>query len=58
MKKILVCTLGLLLMLCLVGCGEKSNNDTYTFKAKVVESYANSIIVEPLEDEEVRKSAN
>ena len=44
-------------MLGLVACDKESAN-TYTFKGKVVEKYANSIIVEPLENEDIRRSAD
>lgn len=57
MKKILLIILSLILMLGLVACDKDSNN-TYSFKAKVIETYMNSIIVEPLENEDVRRSAD
>lgn len=57
MKKIIMIVLSLVLMLGLVACDKNSDN-TYSFKAKVIESYMNSIIVEPLENEDIRRSAD
>ena len=57
MKKIIMIVLSFALMLGLVACDKDSDN-TYSFKAKVIESYMNSIIVEPLENEDIRRSAD
>ena len=58
MKKVfLVMMIGLALMLGLIACN-KENSKTYTFRGKVVEMYMNNLIVEPLENEEIRRSAD
>ena len=56
MKKILLITFSFILMLCLAACSNEST-ETYTFKGKIVEKYANSILVEPLENEDIKRSA-
>ena len=58
MKKVfLVMMIGLALMLGLIACN-KENSKTYTFRGKIVEMYMNNLIVEPLENEEIRRSAD
>ena len=44
-------------MLGLVACDNESNK-TYIFKGKVVEMYMNNLIIEPLENEDIRKSSD
>ncbi len=34
------------------------NNKTYTFRGKIVEMYMDNLIVEPLENEEIRRSSD
>ena len=59
MKKVLLIVLSLILMLGLVACSNNSNNIyTTTFKARIVESNGDTVIVEPLENEEIRRSAD
>ena len=54
MKKLFLVIMCLILMLGLVAC----NNKMYTFKGKVVEINMNNIIVEPLENEDIRKTSD
>lgn len=59
MKKVLFVVLSLILMLVLVACGNNSNNVyTTSFKARIIESNGDTVIVEPLENEDIRRSAD
>ena len=59
MKKKFLIVLCLTLMSGLIACSNNSNNIyTYSFKARIVESNDNTVIVEPLENEEIRRSAD
>ena len=57
LKKVFLIILSLVLMLGLAACGTE-NKDVYTFKAKIIESNGSNIIVEPFENEEIRRSAD
>ena len=57
MHKMLLIILSTFVTMGLIACNNEVSN-TYTFKAKVVESNSSSIIVEPLEDEEIRRSSD
>lgn len=57
MKKVLFITISFVLMFGLVACNKESNK-TYTFKGRVVEMYMNNLIVEPLENEDIRLSSD
>ncbi|MBR2247481.1 MAG: DUF4362 domain-containing protein [Bacilli bacterium] len=59
MKKVLLVVLSLILMLVLVACSNNSNNVyTTSFKARIIESNGDTVIVEPLENEDIRRSAD
>jgi len=59
MKKEFLIVLSLILMLGLVACGN-SKNDIYTtsFKARIIESNGDTVIVEPLANEDIRRSSD
>lgn len=58
MKKVfLIVMIGLALILGLIACNKESSK-TYSFRGKIVEMYMNNLIVEPLENEEIRRSAD
>ena len=57
MKKLIFILVSLLLIVSLVGCG-KEKVSTYTFKGRVIEKRESSILVEPLEGEDIRRSAD
>ncbi|MBQ9313726.1 MAG: DUF4362 domain-containing protein [Clostridia bacterium] len=57
MKKVLLIVMSFILIWGLMAC-DKGNDKTYTFKGKVVEMYMNNLIVEPLENEDIRRSAD
>lgn len=57
MKKVVLIMMSFILMLGLVAC-DKESEKTYTFKGKVIEMYMNNLIVEPLENEDIRKSSD
>ena len=51
--------LSLVLILGLVACGNESNNIyTASFKARIIDSSGDIVIVEPLENEDIRRSAD
>ncbi len=59
MKKIFLIIMSMAMVLGLVACGNNSNNIyTTTFKGRIIESNGDTVIVEPLENEDIRRSAD